>query len=232
MSPIDELPTDRLDFTTEKKLSWRWRRKRDRRAFDKLVLHNLREATLYAKHYCPPNLFSDGELVSLCYDVLAKSVPRYRPSFGLRFFAFTKNRVRGAVKRHCATLDIVKHASSRRGKEAEGPTFLPFTGGKDQIAEHLPEDDVVTCTLGGTTDFDFESIHRVECWQQVHRAIKELLNPRQRMMLRLIYFCGFNMQDIGRMLGISRSAVQATHAAALEILRVEFDDLRQLFIGT
>src|SRR5258708_7664886 len=77
-------------------------------AIHRLVVNNLKEASIYAKHYCPKDLFADGEIMSLCYDVLTKSAPRFKPEFGIRFVAFCKPRLRGAVKRHCTTLDVVK----------------------------------------------------------------------------------------------------------------------------
>lgn len=237
MSCLNNLPDEKLSLETEKQLA-RKIRKKDSSAVDTLVLHNLKEATIYAKHYCPPNLFSDGELMSLCYDVLLKSAPRFRTCYGLRFLAFTKNRLRGAVKRHMGTLDVVKHASERR-TDFSLSAFVPFTGGTEPYDPNratgdsgylMDAESLVTCTQGGTTDFDFDNIHYKECWKKVQAGMETLLSPRQRMTIRLVYECGFNMQEIGRLLGISRSAVQATHASALEILRGAFAQNRELFL--
>jgi RNA polymerase sigma factor (sigma-70 family) len=168
-----------------------------------------------------------------------KSAPRFRPSFGIRFVAFCKQRLRGAVKRHCCTLDTVKHGSVKRTDNEGGPAFVPFVGGceipnrdRATVREDSTGADVVeTSTQGGTVDFDFTGVDIHELWVPLMRVMQEKLNPRQRMVMRLIYDLGFNMQEIGDMLGVSRSAVQMTLAAALRILRRELGHNRELLLG-
>ncbi len=242
MTAIDRLPEKRLTRDQETSLSLRIQKgPRKQAAAEQLVVNNLREASLYAKHYCPKDLFSDGEIVSLCYDVLCKSAPRFCPSFGIRFLAFCKHRLRGAVKRHCTTIDVVKHASVKRS-DPDGPTFIEFTGGSDvvKLSEsfmNLPNsgdyaypdiDEAPTCIQGGTTDFDFAGVDMRELWVSLKSIIRDRLTERQRMVLRLVYEMDFNMQEIGDMLAVSRSAVQMTHSAALEILRRELGANREL----
>ena len=236
---LNTLPDKNLTRDQEAILSRRIRKgpgKQD--AIDSLVVNNLKEASIYAKHYCPKDLFSDGEIMSLCYDVLTKSAPRYKPQFGIRFVAFCKHRLRGAIKRHCCTLDIVKHASLKR-QDMNGPAFVTFLGGcevpnrdKSTVREDSPAAEIYeTCTLGGTVDFDFTGIDIRELWVPMMRVVKDRLNPRQRMVLRLVYDLGFNMQEIGDMLVVSRSAVQMTHSSALRILRHELGGNRELLVG-
>jgi RNA polymerase sigma factor, sigma-70 family len=225
MTALNTLPDKNLTRVQEAALSKRIHKgPRKQEALERLVVNNLKEASIYAKHYCPKDLFSDGELMSLCYDVLTKSAPRFRPSFGIRFVAFCKHRLRGAVKRHCTTLDIVKHASIKRTDDGDGGiTFPPFTGGTETVVRgpRADSDEVETCTQGGTTDFDFHSVDTREQWVPLKQVVSDKLNPRQRMVLRLVYELGFNMQEIGDMLAVSRSAVQMTHSSALQILRRE-----------
>lgn len=226
-----------LNNLPEKKLTWDEERdllarRNDRRAAEKLILHNLSEAVIYAKHFDRLRMFSDGELMSLCYDVLKKSVPRFKSKYGIRFFAFTKNRIRGAVKRHWSTREVVKNAGVNREDYDGTPTFVVFTGGSDlHVSRGLELEETETCVQGGVASFDFGVIQNNESRNRIWATIKSKLNPRQQMMVILVYLCGFNMQDAGRLLGISRSAVQATHAAALEILRDELSDFRELLIG-
>lgn len=223
-----DLPTEKLTREQETELSRRIRRGPNKQdAIDTLILHNLKEATIYSKHYCYKYSFSDGEIMSLCYDVLRKSAPRFKPSFGIRFMAFTKHRLRGAVKRYCCTLDVVKHASVKRTDSLGGPTFLLFTGGTDQPCPRR-EEDTVTCVQGGVANFDFSGVDIREFLVPLKSVIRKKLNLRQRMVLRLVYDLGFNMQEIGDMLDVSRSAVQMTHSSALEILRRELVENREL----
>src|SRR6266567_5261116 len=188
MTAIDRLPDKRLTRDQETSLSCRIQNgPRKQAAIEQLVMNNLREASLYAKHYCSKDLFSDGEIVSFCYDVLCKSAPRFRPSFGIRFLAFCKHRLRGAVKRHCTTLDVVKHASKKR-TDPDGPTFVPFTGGSDLVkpSDHFmnpsdpgdisPDTVVKTCTQGGTVDFDFAGVDMRELWVSLNSLIRDRLN--------------------------------------------------------
>jgi RNA polymerase sigma factor (sigma-70 family) len=236
MIALNTLPDRNLSKEQEAELSRRIRKGPLKlAAIEKLVINNLKEASIYAKHYCPKDLFSDGEIMSLCYDVLTKSAPRFKPQFGIRFVAFCKHRLRGAVKRHCCTLDVVKHASVKR-TDLDGPTFTHFTGGTElrgtpQGIEPAHDDEVSTCTLGGTVDFDFAGVDIRELWVSLKKIIQEKLNPRQRMVLRLVYDLGFNMQEIGDMLAVSRSAVQMTHSSALQILRRELGGNRELLLG-
>ena len=240
MTALNTLPDRNLTKEQEAILSRRIRKgPRKQEAIDKLVVNNLKEASIYAKHYCPKDLFSDGEIMSLCYDVLTKSAPRFRPSFGIRFVAFCKHRLRGAVKRHCCTLDVVKHASVKRTDNFGGPVFVPFVGGceipnreRSTIREDSTGADVYeTSTQGGTVDFDFSGVDIRELWIPLMRVVRGKLNPRQRMVLRLVYDLGFNMQEIGDMLVVSRSAVQMTHSSALRILRHELGGNRELLVG-
>jgi RNA polymerase sigma factor (sigma-70 family) len=237
MIALNTLPEKNLTKDQEAVLSRRVRKGPGKQsAVDALVINNLKEASIYAKHYCPKDCFSDGEIMSLCYDVLTKSAPRFRPSFGLRFVAFCKHRLRGAVKRHCCTLDVVKHASMKRTDKEGGPAFVMFQGGcevpnrdkatirDDSTAAEFYE----TNTQGGTVEFDFAGVDMRELWAPLKQLMTDRLNPRQRMVLRLVYDLGFNMQEIGDMLAVSRSAVQMTHSSALAILRREMGPARTI----
>jgi len=240
MTALNTLPDRNLTKDQEAALSRRIRKGPGKKeALDRLVVNNLKEASIYAKHYCPKDLFSDGEIMSLCYDVLTKSAPRFQPSFGIRFVAFCKHRLRGAVKRHCTTLDVVKHASVKRTDNEGGPSFIPFVGGceipnrdKGTDREDSPASEIYeTSTQGGTVDFDFTGVDMRELLVPLRHVLREKLNPRQRMILRLVYELGFNMQEIGDMLAVSRSAVQMTHSSALQILRRELGQNRELLLG-
>lgn len=226
------LPHVKLDRAEETTLARRIRKGPGKQAaIDRLVLWNLREATIYTMHYVPHGRFAEGEIMSLCYDVLVKSAPRFLPCFGIRFVAFAKNRLRGAIKRHMTTLDTVKHASVKRTDSIGGPTFLPFTGGMDVVNHKmhgLESNEYETCTQGGVEDFDFVGVGLRECGPSLKSALGKL-NPRQRMILRLVYDLGFNMQEIGDMLAVSRSAVQMTHSSALTTLRRYLGENMELF---
>src|SRR6266496_1175071 len=76
MTAFNTLPDKNLTKDQEAVLSRRIHNgpgKQD--ALDRLVVNNLKEASIYAKHYCSKDLFSDGEIMSLCYFFFLKIRP-------------------------------------------------------------------------------------------------------------------------------------------------------------
>lgn len=245
-----DLPQNRLPREKETELSLRIQAdKTDLDAVHILVLHNLQEALYYTKK-CSNQAIPDADLLSLCYDTLLRNAKRFKSEFGTRFFAFCKPGLRGSLTRYWKGLDVVRNASAKRTDEIiGGPTFVPFTGGtdyvsrsiaggrlpipmEDEVVDNHPHDDEfkdnITCTQGGVVEADFDTIHRRELWSQVEPSIA-LLSDRQKMVLRLSYQSGFNFQEIGNLLGISRSAVQTVHAKALDTIRGDLTRRGRLF---
>lgn len=226
MTPFESLPTGKLSKESEALLAVAIR-KGSQKAAEKLVLCSLREAVVYGKQFYG-DVFSDSELISVCYGVLRSSAQRFDPS-RQRFIAFCKCGIRGAIKRHWQTLDPVRNASVKRRKDGYNthePAFMDFdficqTGG-------TPSDPEATNEPLGVQQPDWEGLHARERSEMVWEKIKKILNQREELILYLRYDSGFNYGEIGSLLGISRTLVQEIHKASLEKLREKLEPWKQL----
>jgi DNA-directed RNA polymerase specialized sigma subunit len=112
MNLLNSLPSETLTRDEENLLAKKIKKggARAEDAANKLALYNMREGFLYAKGV-GHKITDEGEVFSLTYKALLSSAYRFDPKFGGRFFAFSKARIRGALKRYWNSLDTVKHAS-------------------------------------------------------------------------------------------------------------------------
>jgi len=161
-----------------------------------VVLGFIRESVRYARKVCRGS-FEDGELVSICYSALTQAAKKYSSSHGIGFFAFGKQYIRGAVAREWGKRDIVKHSSEHEINE---------TG-----FEKPCENDVALP--------DFDGIYSKEEWELVYPAIQKRLNAIERMVIVLRYRAGFSFEEVGRLRGVTRQAIQRTHREAILKLR-------------
>lgn len=186
---------------------------------EKLVLHNMREAFFYARHVSKGHI-PDGEVLTTCYSAVLGAANNVKPSDN-RFFAFAKPWIRGALSRYWKTKDVVKNSSLH-----ETPDFEP-------------EPDKVTATCDGNESFepleadhaepDFDRIELAEKLALVKPMIKSRLNDQEQMVIELYYTSGFTFSKIGEMLGVTRSAIEHTHARALKKLRSALARHKELF---
>lgn len=171
---------------------------------DKLALCNLQEAVIYARH-CSRGIFSDGELVSLCWVALRQAAKNYRhhKSRGIRFFAFAKPYVRGQI-----------NAERKRNRVVRN-------------AEHESLDGAADCD---TVEPNFSNIEASELLAGLKPAIFSELNDRERAILILRYQSGFSFTEIGERIGFSRQSIQKCHAAALLKLRGALQEKREQLV--
>lgn len=221
MNPLDPFP-QKLSKADEAKLA-----QGSPKDLDKLVLHSMREAVTYARHICKGHI-EDGELISICYDVLSRGAKRWKTGWA-RFFAFCKPGVRGYVHRSWKSKNTVKGVDqenivhndrqmedkdlSKRRCRADGDPW-------DEADEVTPEHEV--------DQADFNSIHTRERWALVELLIKRYCTDREQAVLTLAYQSGRNFQEIAQMLDLTRSAIQRTHRVALRKIRVALLDRKRL----
>ncbi len=182
---------------------------------NKLVLHNMREGFIYIKGVCRGKI-ADDEIYSLAYKTLYRNAKRYRPGL-VRFIAFAKAGLRGAVSRYWTTLNTVKNCKGMVSIDApreETQEYSPLSGTfkGPMMAAHRIEDSV---------EPDFAAMRFRERMGDVQFAIKRKLSEQEQMILTLVYTAGFNFQEVGNLLGVTRSAVQSTNAEALIKVRKE-----------
>lgn len=231
MTPFESLPNEKLSKESEALLAKAIQRG-DAKSLERLVISSLREAVVYGRQFYA-GTFSDSELMSVCYGVLASSAKRFDPS-RQRFMAFCKCGIRGAIKRYWQTFDPVRNASVKRRKDGYDthlPTFMDFDylrlHGKESEKTEVGDPEFESEPLG-TQDPDWSGIHARERSSKVWAQIKKILTEREEMILFLKYDLGFNYVEIGSLLGISATLALYEHRDALAKLRQNLEPLKQL----
>jgi RNA polymerase sigma factor (sigma-70 family) len=200
--------------------------KGDSDALSELVLRNMREAILYTR--CVSRNVEPGQLMSICYDALLRNAKRFNPE-RQRFFAYAKPGLRGALYRDYnkrsahATVpmpDTVWHPNGRT-KVHKDPADL-------NNSHDMPELECVQS--GQVVEPDMESIFTRDRWELVKPIVEQKCSEQEKMVLTLNYVSGLNFQEIGDLLGVTRSAIQRTHWRAVKKLRNELTRKKQLFL--
>lgn len=182
----------------------------DETALTQLVMANMREAFMYAKTVCK-SAIEDGEIFSLCYEALCSSARCFVPG-RIRFFAYCKVNIRGAIFRFWKKSLTVKNAEwenkpdIKRAIHTDGETEIEFMTAED------------SSELEPHTEPEFEKMHTRERWQQIEPLLAKLTEHEQ-MILTLRYKSGYTFEQIGTLLGVARSAIGSAHFKALKKLR-------------
>jgi RNA polymerase sigma factor (sigma-70 family) len=195
---------------------------------EKLVLHSMREAVTYARHISKGHI-EDGELISICYDVLRRGAKRWKTGWA-RFFAFCKPGIRGYVHRSWREKDVVK------GVDRENVVSIGSIESSTAVARNLKGtdslnvwDDADEVTPEHEIDNpEFDKIHMKERWAMVKKVLDRCCTEREKAVLSLTYQSGRNFQEIAQMLDLTRSAIQRTHRVALRKIRVVLLDQGRL----
>lgn len=163
-----------------------------------LVMANMREALLYTRECCRRKI-PDDALVSLCYETMMKSAPLFR-SRGTRFFAYTKARLRGALKRYWTGLSIIRNAQ---------------TVSIDVPCETEEEDAVEL----GVSEPDFENIFLNDSWRTVADIMARRCTDLERTVIFFAYKHQLSFEEIGGLLDLSRQFVSVTAKKGLKKIR-------------
>src|SRR5688572_17454649 len=182
-----------LELKDERKLLERG----TKNALDQLVLHNLKEAVLYAQK-CSRGGLSETELVSLCWVAMRQAADNYRThkSKGIRFFAYCKAYIRGQINAERKQKIVVR----------SGEFDLNILD-LDGIVEEV------------TVAPDFSNLESKELLAGLKPAIFSALDEREIAILILRYESGFSFTEIGERIGFSRQSIQKSHCKALIKLR-------------
>lgn len=164
-----------------------------------VVLASMREAVLYGRTCCGGKL-DDSELVSLCYEALQKTVTLFDAKRGLRFFSFSKPRIRGAILRHFNNTSTVRNAECISLQVAEG--HEEEAENMYAAMEHYEVYD----------DFNFDLVNFRERWSEIHRYVMRTCSDRDCTIMFLVFSLDFTFDQAGKVFGITRSATQAIAA--------------------
>jgi RNA polymerase sigma factor (sigma-70 family) len=192
---------------------------------EKLVLHTMRDAFYYAKGVSR-SLLPDDELFSLAYSAVRHAANNYKPERNhrfakSRFMGYAKPYIRGEISRAWRARDTVKNGvtvSMQSSREiGEVGEFL----GDSVLASPIRLEDCFNDVCAGTfaVEPEFDAIDLRERWAMVKDVIDRELSDQEKMVLDLFYRGGFDFSKIGKMLGVSRSAIQFTHVRALKKVR-------------
>ena len=195
--------------------------KGDEDALNELVLRNMREAILYTR--CVSRNVEPGQLMSICYDALRRNAKRFDPA-RQRFFAFAKAGLRGALYRN-----YNKEIAPSRVKHEE---LLPLTEKKiarkdsSEVVTDMPDYEPVR--KDQIVEPDMEGVFTRDRWELVKPVVEQSCSAQEKMVLNLTYVSGLNFQEIGGLLGVTRSAIQRTHWRAVKKLRSVLSRRKQL----
>lgn len=208
---IDQFPKEKLSPQEEARLA-----KSDPTS---LVMHSMREALLYTQRVCRDRIPEDAR-VSICYKKLSACVNRFRPG-RIRFLAFAKAGLRGAMKDYWISQTTVRNATEiistdyLDGCRFETPFRIPEylrraipTPSRGDDEAPPPQRETLTNEIEHP---DFDKICARDRWAEIKKRVDPHLNSRQRMILSLVYDSGLNYQEIGTLLGFTRSLVHAVH---------------------
>jgi RNA polymerase sigma factor (sigma-70 family) len=215
-----------------------WTRDQENRAarsgkeslLNEMILRNMREALFYARKIAR-GAMPDGELFSTCYAALKKATKTFKPG-KIRFFAYCKVFLRGAIALEWKSKDVVARASLHETPskpKLTAPKVLPEDEEDEASKSFNSCDESQEAIEPESVDPDFQSIDTHERWALIQPLIKEVLNENEQMVLELHYQSGWNFERIGETLGVTRSGVRETHLRALKKVRCALLEKGALF---
>lgn len=221
MKLLESLPKERFTREEEFSLAAKIQTTPTEDLLNDLVLHNMLEGFVYTKGVCRGRV-ADGEIFSIVYKTLFRNAKRFRPG-GIRFLAFAKAGLRGALSRYWSSLNVVKNATEITSLDIPRPVLdeiaIASTGHRKNYGHSEMEPN---------SDPEFSLIHFRERMEILRIEIAKKLSAQEQMLLTLVYTNGFNFQEVGTLLGITRSAVQAMNAEAIKKLRQALSQKRLL----
>jgi len=248
---LNGIPQDRLNTDQEQLLARVIRGKsttanEKQAARNMLILHAMWEAFFYARRCCRLKL-PDDEIYSLSYDALCKAVGNFRPG-KIRFFAYAKVYVRGAICKEWKKKDVVKNSSSHESLMLEDDLYSSVGHHPDVDADYDSGAGIRTRgthpngvdhatfrskkLLPDVAEPDFSSIRSREVWATLEPVLQTRLNPHEQKVIQMAYSEGLNFQEIGNKLGVSRAAIHTTHDRAIKRLRCVLSHKKELLLGT
>jgi RNA polymerase sigma factor (sigma-70 family) len=220
MKLIESLPKDRYDRSEEFALAAQIQKNPNEDALNDLVLHNMAVGFLYAKSVCRGKV-PDDELFSLVYKTLYRNAKRFRPG-GIRFLAFAKAGLRGALSRYWSTLNTVRNASeviSMAGDRSIIAAVSLMKIAETESTEITQYTQNIEVEYAPRVDPEFDAIHFRERMALVRAVMEKKLSPQENMIIDLVYTQGFNFQEVGNLLGLTRSAIQAIKTETIKKIR-------------
>lgn len=233
-SMLDQFSSERLTPSEEAVLALEIIRGSEE-ALVKLVMANMHEALRYTQRVCNDRI-DEPTRVSLCYQEMTMSGRRYR-SGRTRFFAFAKAGLRGRMKTYWRSLNTVRNAKEIISCESI-EHFQRFHGRNNFVkqtmafperhrAEVLPaeeeeddhEESLREVVTGEVEMPNVDAFMAKDHWEAIQKKFRKTISEQQWMILDLAYRGNLNFPQIGKLLGLTRSAIHASHRNAIKRLR-------------
>lgn len=148
---------------------------------------------------------------------LVDSVTRDQETAGPAFTSYLRTRIRGAIVDELRAQDWLPRRARARNERGE------VRDGAPNPVAVLRFDDLPPgpAREPASTDEPRDPLCEVERRRERACLLSALeqLDPRDRMVLRLHYFRGMRLKEIGRLLGVSEARVSQIHHRALGRLR-------------
>jgi len=179
-------------------------KKGDRRARDKLILHNLRLVAHIVKKYYTSYKDQD-DLISIGTIGLIKAIDSFRPEAGVRFATYAGK---------CLQNEILMHFRSQKKLACE--TSINDSVDTDKDGNPLTYLEIIACD-----DNIVDEIDKSIKLSQVKRAVGTVLTEKERVIITLRYGLaddgrGYAQREVAEKLGISRSYVSRLEKGALD----------------
>ena len=144
----------------------------------------------YAEKYAArlPNCVDKGAVVGAACLGLVQAAKRWQPQRGLKWYTFAMPRIRGAMLDELREQDILPRTARDKGIKA--PIFMDIDGSQWEAKEPSPVDLAAASELRSRVRF----------------AVSEL-SAQIRRVIRLYYFRGLKLRDVGKAEGIGESRV-------------------------
>lgn len=203
------LPTRRLTLSEEKEFV-------EAGDLASLIEYTLREAFYYGKGCYQGKSLKDGIVLSAAYDALTSAAKRFDPNWGLRFFAYAKADLRGALCKAHRADDTVNEVRvlwrDDKEDEEEENNYVPTRAGQLPPWSEAP---------------DYQAIFVKEEWAQIKPVLEQVLDARERMIIELNFIGGLNLREIADLVGVTRSDIHHGKAEALKKVRNRLMDQKR-----
>lgn len=232
---LDGLPEESLPPADEQEIAKKILRCRPARVpklENQLVLHSMREAFFYARKCCRCQL-PDGEIYSLAYEALSKATTTFTPK-RIRFFAYAKVFIRGGICRVWKSQDVIRRIPKEKmvvadfglsktivalSKVCSKIDDFKFDGGEEQALPLRKNISLPSDFSSQSVEPAFEAIHAQEIWKALEPLIDGKLSEKEAQVIDLRYKKDLTFEEIGAIIGATRSWAQILHARALVKLR-------------
>lgn len=202
-------------------------------------------AKLFAKRHVEEAEF--GDYLHYALIGLLEAIDRYEPQRGIPFTAFAAHRIKGTVLNHVPSLSeksqqIALRARMRRDRTASLASGLPPSDSVPELFELLSATAIglaIGFLLEGTgmvlmseaeqsaAQNPYASLQRKD-ESKLLEALVDLLDGKERMVLRYHYFFGFAFEEIAQEMKLSKGRISQLHRKGLDLLRDLYRRAHQL----